>query len=431
MTRQPPRRRRAGTNAPHSMETLSAPSFATRETHAGPALKKHVAEFSELLVRDYLSKRGLSRTLTEMDSEQESLGRPKPTMAGWATMAELIRLTDLLRANESAGKDSVETILEVLAKELSREASVKMRKPVTLTVLRSAPSCAERARTTQLQATLTRSGGNYGAPPPPKKKAKPKASVPPAPLLKPGELRGGPSTLARPVSKFDVKHQVGVRITPGAMRTCAAAINSLSSERWIPMDTRERMLRREFAETKISLDKLKARSDYEKADKKHHKLSELEQNGVEERYGIARKKPCGLCRMDYSRVNLICEVPSKAIDDLRNMWAEEFVPHPKHVKECAKGRFRAFTYDRVGVCGMCAQFFRIGQQEVYRPSLEAKNKEARRKASKLSDVLDKRFWDPVKQLDADRRDQLLGTAAAEIDAPGVRVPAAPLAVDMD
>jgi hypothetical protein len=80
---------------------------------------------------------------------------------------------------------------------------------------------------------------------------------------------------------------------------------------------------------------------------------------------------------------------------------------------------------------MCAQFFRIGQQEVYRPSLEAKNKEARRKASKLSDVLDKRFWDPVKQLDADRRDQLLGTAAAEIDAPGVRVPAAPLAVDMD
>ena len=48
------------------------------------------------------------------------------------------------------------------------------------------------------------------------------------------------------------------------------------------MDTRERMLRKEFAETKLSLDKLKARADYEKNDSKHHKLSELEQNGVEE-----------------------------------------------------------------------------------------------------------------------------------------------------
>ena len=111
------------------------------------------------------------------------------------------------------------------------------------------------------------------------------------------------------------------------------------------MDTRERMLRREFAETKISLDKLKARADFEKNDSKHHKLSELEQNGVEERYGIARKKACGLCRMEYSRVNLVCEVPIKAIDDLRKMWSEEFTPHPRHVKECAKGKFRAFTYD--------------------------------------------------------------------------------------
>ena len=50
---------------------------------------------------------------------------------------------------------------------------------------------------------------------------------------------------------------------------------------------------------------------------------------------------------------------------------------------------------------------------------------------KYSNELDKRFWDPVKQLDADRKDQLLGTAAAEVDVPGARVPAAPLAVDKD
>ena len=137
------------------METVRDPHLVTKETHAGPALRKHVAEFAELLVRDYLSKQGLSRTLNEMDAESEEIGRSKPTMTGWATMAELIRLTDLLRANEAAGNESVDTILEVLAKELARESSVKMRKPVTLTVLRSAPSCAERARTTLTLTTLT------------------------------------------------------------------------------------------------------------------------------------------------------------------------------------------------------------------------------------------------------------------------------------
>ena len=153
---------------------------------------------------------------------------------------------------------------------------------------------------------------------------------------------------------------------------------------------------------------------------------------MEERYGIARKKSCGLCRMEYSRVNLVCEVPIKAIDDLRKMWSEEFTPHPRHVKECAKGKFRAFTYDRIGVCTMCAQFFRVGQQEVYRPSVEsAERGEDGGGPRSANDDLDKRFWDPVKQLDADRKDQLLGTAAAEIDVPGVRVPAAPLAVDKD
>ena len=167
-----------------------------------------------------------------------------------------------------------------------------------------------------------------------KKKVKQKTQpIPPAPTLKPGELKGNPSTLARPVSKFDIKKQHGVKLQPGAPRHLA---QSLSSERWIPMDTRERMLRREFAETKLSLDKLKARADFEKNEVKHHKLSELEQNGVEERYGIARKKACGLCRMEYSRVNLVCEVPIKAIDDLRKMWSEEFTPHPRHVKECAE-----------------------------------------------------------------------------------------------
>ena len=56
------------------METVRDPHLVTKETHAGPALRKHVAEFAELLVRDYLSKQGLSKTLAEMDAESEEIG---------------------------------------------------------------------------------------------------------------------------------------------------------------------------------------------------------------------------------------------------------------------------------------------------------------------------------------------------------------------
>ena len=97
------------------METVRDPHLVTKETHAGPALRKHVAEFAELLVRDYLSKQGLSKTLARW-TEQE-IGRTKPTMTGWATMAELIRPTDLLRANEAA-TDEVTRSSRCLAKEL-------------------------------------------------------------------------------------------------------------------------------------------------------------------------------------------------------------------------------------------------------------------------------------------------------------------------
>ena len=140
------------------------------------------------------------------------------------------------------------TILEVLAKGTrKRIVGQNAEARHTHRIPRSAPSCAERARTTELRATLTRTGGNYGHPDPPKKKkTKQKTQpIPPAPTLKLKE--GNPSTLSRPVSNYVIKPH-GVKVQPGAPRHLA---QSLSAERWIPMDTRERMLRREFAETKL------------------------------------------------------------------------------------------------------------------------------------------------------------------------------------
>ena len=40
------------------METVRDPHLVTKETHAGPALRKHVAEFAELLVETTSRSKG-------------------------------------------------------------------------------------------------------------------------------------------------------------------------------------------------------------------------------------------------------------------------------------------------------------------------------------------------------------------------------------
>ena len=115
-----------------------------------------------------------------------------------------------------------------------------------------------------------------------------------------------------------------------------------------------------------------SRKNFVETDKLHHRLSELEQNQTEERYGIKKKKRCGLCHLEYSLINLVLSVPFKAVQDLRNTWAEEFETHKAHVKECSRTH-KAFTYDQVGVCVLCSQFFQLGQQDMYRPSYEKRS----------------------------------------------------------
>ena len=61
------------------------------------------------------------------------------------------------------------------------------------------------------------------------------------------------------------------------------------------------------------------------ADKaRRQKLTDLEQNHAEELRGIARKKKCGLCLLEYSNVNLVLTVPYKAVVDIRTTWIEAY-----------------------------------------------------------------------------------------------------------
>lgn len=408
---------------------VDEPNFALDPREAG-ALRQHIGEFSEMLVRDFLRGRGLDETLATLDAESASHGARAPTMESWKSMASLLGLVELMQANADAPGGGYPSILEVLAKELVRETNIKMRRPVTMTVLHGAPSCAEQ-RSASL-AQLTRTGPGPGDDPrsslprsgrPDSRKKDREArkpALPPPPTLGPGELAGGASTLHKSLGK--INRPAGLRSAPRVV--AAHSRVKLSRENWIPMDCRERMLQRDLSVTKSNIELMVSRKNFVETDKLHHRLSELEQNQTEERYGIKKKKRCGLCHLEYSLINLVLSVPFKAVQDLRNTWAEEFQTHPAHVKACARTH-KAFTYDQVGVCVLCSQFFQLGQQDMYRPSYEKKVAEKCRKVKKENEAAAKRYWDPVKQLEDDRR-RFKSNSAAPSES-GVRVPPAPLA----
>lgn len=405
-------------------DVVDEPDFEL-EPREATALRSHISQFSELLVRDYLAKRGMVRSLGVMDEEAAEIGDAQPTLESWTTMAGLLGLTELLQSNEASSTGTLGTILEVLTQELVRETNIKMRRPVTMTVLHGAPSCAEQRSATLAQ--LTRTGPGPGDDPrgslKPSRSSKRetrKPALPPAPTLGPGELAGGASTLHKSLGKID--QPTSLRTAPRVL--AAHSRVKLSRENWIPMDCRERMLQRDLAVTKSNLELMVSRKNFVETDKLHHKLSELEQNQTEERYGIKKKKRCGLCHLEYSLINLVLSVPFKAVQDLRNTWAEEFETHKAHVKECSRTH-KAFTYDQVGVCVLCSQFFQLGQQDVYRPSYEKKVAEKQRKLKKEQEAAAKRYWDPVKQLEGDRL--RFKDKDGPPSAPGVRVPPAPLA----
>jgi hypothetical protein len=133
---------------------------------------------------------------------------------------------------------------------------------------------------------------------------------------------------------------------------------TLSREHWIPNDLRERMLERSLSATKANVELLDARDKFVRTAQSRHTLSELEQSLAEEKFGLRRRKRCGLCDLEYSKINLGLSVPLKAIVDLRERWSSETEPDAMHVAAARRQRKTANAYDEVAVCSLCAQFFR-------------------------------------------------------------------------
>lgn len=375
---------------------VSKPDFGGIGKDEG--LRRQISIFSELVVRDYLRKRGFEKTLSAF-AREVAVTSPEPDMESWCTMGKLLSLPELLTANEKSAQ--FETILEVMTQELIRETSIKLRRPITLTISTSVPSCA----TVETSAFHVSTPAKIVAVPKSKSVAETARELA---TPKARELATANTTKQRQRSPVKSPPRTGTRsVSSSPVRGRGPIVvsqkqSAFSRENWIPIESRERMVERNLLCLNKNLDSLEAQQLYVANNRKHHQLSDLEHNQAAERYGIKKKRPCGLCEVDYSETNIALSVPLKAVYDLRAKWAQDFESHPAHCQR-TKHVHRAFTYDVVGICAFCAQFFQLGQQDVYRPSLQTKLADKNRRLRKERDAKAKAYWDPVKQLELERQ----------------------------
>ena len=85
---------------------VSDVNFEMSATEAA-ALRSHVSQFSEMLVRDFLSKQGFEGALGAMNDEAREQGRPPPTLESFTTMAGLLGLTPRRRPPPLVGSRRV------------------------------------------------------------------------------------------------------------------------------------------------------------------------------------------------------------------------------------------------------------------------------------------------------------------------------------
>lgn len=187
--------------------------------------------------------------------------------------------------------------------------------------------------------------------------------------------------------------------------------NRKSEEAWIPPAVRRRFIERNLAATKVNLDDRNNRANLAMISSRRQTLTELEQNHAEEQFKIKRKKQCGLCFRDFSAVNMALTVPNKAIFDLQSTWEEknswvQMTDAQKRKYQNPVKQKPSALYNEVPVCVYCSQFFKHGQQDIYRPSYESKVKERRARAELHAAEQAKAYWDPLTTVENMRKSQL-------------------------
>ena len=413
--------------------------------------KTVITEFAELLVRDYLKSRKLDKTLAKLNEESKERGAPVPSVDSWYRMAEALHLPTLLQQNSKEPEKQFNTVAEVLLQRLISEENSRLRAPVRLDISSSA---RPRQSTGGLGQSMSESVLNFqvlqnvpfqdqsSVPTRPAEEQFTVTNLMPKTIMKePFEPDGGtmfPPTVPvddkfrmpeRDEDSFKARQQSAMAKEKKLQQQKAKEKAALqkqqplipkanirqrkrgeaekkSNQSWIPSATRSRRIERDMSVLKQNLEEELKRTNFVETVNKRTSLTELEQNQAEEKYRLKRKKKCGLCFREHSVVNLVLNVPHKAVVDLQNMWAEKYPWVEMSDKQKQKYqnpvKTRFFTYDEEAVCVYCAQFFVEGQQEVYRPSIDSKHAQEREQRRTIAAQKAKAYWDPLKTVELDR-----------------------------
>lgn len=127
---------------------------------------------------------------------------------------------------------------------------------------------------------------------------------------------------------------------------------SLSNESWIPMRVRMRMLQRDLNVLKVNRESKQQLDEiFFDKDKGIGKTRHAKRNDELLRRG-RKNRTCALCDMCFVAANLPFSVSYKAIIDLRLSWGVEIPPDARY------SRFPHW-YKSVKVCKFCSQFFQL------------------------------------------------------------------------
>lgn len=211
----------------------------------------------------------------------------------------------------------------------------------------------------------------------------------------------------------------------------------LSNEAWIPNELRMKTLGRDITAASDALLIIKKREISMAREMRRLDVTDLQRAQTEEGLGATHKLPCECCMQEFLYVNLPLRVSRKAIVDIRTKWSgklssatvfggpeaisdEEFTMQadgtmrstqsPSKSKSALEKKSALLSgvpscYDEVSVCIFCAQFFHV--QEDYRPSYLAITQNEKRAAAKEARRREKEYWDPLKMVEKDRKEQEL------------------------
>lgn len=417
------------------------------------------SETSELIVRDFLIKAGLEKTLAALNEECREKSRPTPTVEAWYEMSLAVKLPELLLKYSNGSQLEQTPIVEVLLSHLRTLLGTTVRQPLDKSLLPAQPQ----------RLVLNGEGtcsivSEYGASQSPVNELPVSPSKPTISVLEPTGTRVvvpmeysdrhpherksrliQTSTADVPSFSFRPKPEAPQPEDKPPMVSSATPIVHTKvpksrkddsekpkqhGEYYMPVEMRARMIHRSMEVMRKNEEEAARVDTVTKSNAARLKLDDLKKNHQEEAYQLKKKRPCGLCEVKFSEVNLPVAVTLKAIYDLRHTWMLRRTAQLEaqkqaalqarksagadlesdlsivsvEKKEDAKHRVTTLvqngallqptrSYDQRRVCSFCAQFFE--SDEVYRPSFGAKLAKLQDEKREKEAAEDNKFWDPL------------------------------------